>query len=456
MYRPLIRLLSRTLPGLLVAALWLAWGIIPERPLRTCPLDTTDHCFPVFRPANGRWAIIVPSNLGIPLEHDFVLRFDPVHGRAEKLPTPQRTLDVIAPDVSQWAWIDADGRVHVATLPDNRPLLTTPPDRRIPFRRFQISPGGRWLLVANETNERVDVWDVANGTKCVSLTDEVGGWYGNSCGFSSPDRVRVPWLDKTGLRVRATLYQLSSGSVVERTEVPCVKGQSGFCPANDSYLLLYGGPVGKETAWDISVSPPREMVNNPPYLIQVSPDGRCRVTTRAMRDDWEITNATTGEVISSSSDAIATNHQWGPLHPAFSADGRFLLCGRTRPGVTQPTWTPSWLVEWCREHGYGQDRYSVVLSDPATGRELRELPGGDVVYIAPHGDRIWLMPVLQAGSQKIVEEWPITPPRPPWWLWTVTAATIVWCARPIWRRRSQPPSRRPLLARAETREDAVD
>src|SRR5580700_1659576 len=39
MLRRPVRILGRTLPALLVAMAWLAWWILPERPLRSCPLD---------------------------------------------------------------------------------------------------------------------------------------------------------------------------------------------------------------------------------------------------------------------------------------------------------------------------------------------------------------------------------------------------------------------------------
>jgi hypothetical protein len=436
MLRRLVRILGRSLPALIVGATWLAWWIIPERPLRTCPLGTTDYCEPTLRPANGQWAIIVPSNRGIPSGHDFVLRFDPVQGRVERMPTPHRVHDVRAPDASLWAWSDIDGRIHVASLPDNRPLLTTPPDRKRPIRWFQISPDGRWLLVNNETNERIDVWDVANGTKCATLADEGGTIWCILCGFSSPDRMRVPWLDQTQPRVRATVYQLPSGSVVETIEIPCEKGQKAYCPTDDSLLVVYGGPQRKKTAWDVSASPAHQMVNMPRAEIMASPDGRFRVTWPVWSDvgeDWEVTNAVTGDVILRASDASGTKRQIMSPY-GFSADGRFLVFFRCLPATTFPAWTPTWFVNCCRALGYGQDRFSVVLCDPTSGREVRELPGINVVYIAPHGDRIWLLPEMQAGSQKILEEWPITPLRPPWWLWTLTAVGAVWYARCVWRR----------------------
>jgi hypothetical protein len=82
------RFLMRMLPALLVAAAWLAWWVAPERPLRTCPFETKGPWGAVIRPADGAWSIVVPNDAKNPSNMDFVLRFDPMQGKIERLPTP--------------------------------------------------------------------------------------------------------------------------------------------------------------------------------------------------------------------------------------------------------------------------------------------------------------------------------------------------------------------------------
>jgi hypothetical protein len=425
MLRRLVRFLGRMLPALLVAAAWMAWWLIPERPLRQCPLNAEGSWGPIIRPDSGEWAIIVPNDAGFPDKYDFVLRFDPVTAEVTKMPTPHRCNCAVAADASRWAWADAEGRLHVESLPGSQPLWTVPADPQNGLQFFVFSPK-RWLLILDLKNEQVDVWDVAAGTKLSKLKEgsgEFSGW-----DFVAPDNLRVIRRDKDQTFFRITMFQLPNGSFAKTIEVPCATGECSICRTEGPYVRVYGGSakVG-ETIWDTSASPPRRLPEHPPPgVIDVSLDQQYRMRAKwNWRHEWTLENATTGEVVSRSSDHGRPIDLSAPFTPAFSPDSRFLLLSCQRGGTALPAWTPAWLTPWLHSRGYGVNFEFVVLCDPATGRERRVLPGIDLVQIAPHGDRIWLIRSGLDGSM-VLEEWPISPPPLPWWLWAITAAGPIW------------------------------
>ena len=329
---------------------------------------------------------------------------------------------------------DTYGSVHIVAPPDNRPLLTTPAVAQSSYPQFLISPNGQWLLISDEAKTHVDLWEVASGRKRATFKDE--GWEFSNWGCPSPDRLRLVWRDKMQSRVRATVHQFPGGSVLQSVEVPCAKGQFGYCPANDSCLLLYGSQAGKDTAWDLSTTPPAQVDRFRPEITETTSDGRYRLRKKSNWPiDWALEDAMTGEEITRAPDPERTKYRLNPFSPAFSSDNRFLLFSCMRYATALPEWTPRLLMRWYHSRGYGQQSDSVVLASPATGLHLRELSGIDLVQLAPNGDRIWLMKSPRSDSGMILEEWPIAAPWPPSWLWTFTAAGIVWYARPIWRRR---------------------
>ena len=102
MVRRLFRLTRLTLPALWVVLAWLAWWMVPERPLRTCPLGIAGSSSRGFcvRPKCGDWALIIPNDVNYPAAHESVVLFDPIRGTCQLSPTPRRLPKcfVVAPE----------------------------------------------------------------------------------------------------------------------------------------------------------------------------------------------------------------------------------------------------------------------------------------------------------------------------------------------------------------------
>jgi hypothetical protein len=246
--------------------------------------------------------------------------------------------------------------------------------------------------------------------------------------FIASDRVGLVSRQKAATRFQVRLYKLTDGSLVGSAQVPGAPGELAMLASGGEYLHVYSANSPTVTAWDVTTSPTRQLTSNlPPNVVYTSADGRFRLTTPMQAYHWVLENAETRKIITRAGDHGASSRQWSaPIQPVFSPDGRYFLLHRQKNAPMLPSWVPNWVAHLYKKLGIPELTTSVVFCDPATGREVRELPGWGVVQFAPDRDRVWLSYLNWAYKSQVLEEWPIAAPPPPWWLWVVTAVGIGW------------------------------
>ena len=437
MARRMFRGLRPTLPALLVAAVWFVWWVFPERPLRTCPLGIAGSWSWGFyvRPKRGDWALIIPNDDKYPAAHESVALFDPVRGTCQLSPTPGRSPKsfVVAPDTAVWAWSDADGAVHVAALPENRPLFRTPADSQKAAPRLFISPAGEWLAIVRAENGPVELWDAARRTNAGVFDDGPGAFAHWHSGRLAVSASPIATMGSPGCELVSFSFRRVRLSRHGRSRLG--PGRRRIFAAGEKYLRVYGRSPVTDDVWDLSTSPPRNAtVDELPNNDFVSPDGKYQLAfKRNWILDWELENVATRAVILRADDGARFERRPFPLAPPFSPDGRLLILSQTRQRFRLPGSSPQWLTDLCDSIGLTRASTHILMCEAATGREARALPGDDMVHVSATGDRMWLMRPVPYGSQLIVDEWPVAPPSPPWWLWALTAVPAGWYGRKIAR-----------------------
>ena len=442
MLRRVVRLLLATFPLFMAVTAWLGWRLLPEQPLRRCPLEYNGGGLQIVPPTGGGWAIFAPTDIRYPADLNYIFRFDPEQGTTEKLPTPNRTSAIIGElATTVWPWADGDGRVHVVELPQNRPIFTTPPDptRRSP--RLFMDPEKRWLFIGDTTGDRIDVWHLRTGEQGPSLT--VGPSDYLYWTFLAADRPAIIRRMKSAKQFDIHIFSLPDGREVDTLHVPCTPWDIAYASTDGRYLYTCPPSPSAIIIWDLGVSPPRQVMGQePPYSTCVSPNGRHRLLTYARSRSWLLENVATGNVISRADEnGTSDGQRGGPLSSAFIREGRLLLLGRYRDTRTLPAWAPGWLVRLFESSRFAQRSDYIAFGDPETGHELREVPGSWFVQMAPTGERVWLGRNSGPDFDKALEEWPIAAPPPPWWLWAITAVGLGWLVL-RWRQRR---ARRPAL-----------
>src|SRR5262245_5806635 len=116
MFRRMGRFLLLLLPLLITSAVWMAWWLTPEQPLRSLFVEMDTNNPPLFiRGAGHDWALIVPYESGASGDRDW--RFDSKTGTATAIRTPTRIAGVSRSPTDHsndwWVWADRDGQLHV-------------------------------------------------------------------------------------------------------------------------------------------------------------------------------------------------------------------------------------------------------------------------------------------------------------------------------------------------------
>ncbi len=426
----------------IVVAAWCYWWVWPERPTRTRSRlvhQTSMPFFEVWSP-HGDWTIYMSMDQTL---CDEAWRIDFARDEWSVIPTPDRTRgrhSVASPPDATWmAWVDSGYRVHVIALPQGREQFKTQalPSNAKSNPRLDVyaSPDGAWLIAAPSGKDNVELWNVAAGMRQATLA--VPGAEVATLAFTPGNQLLIGRFDRERTEVRVTAYSLPDGR--SQGEILCdrapVKDWHASLSPDGSRLFVTGGD--RPRIWDMTTRPPAAVDwtwDHEPYIVQFSPDGRYMVTNEHNNHTWALRDAHSGAVIASEKSGwlVPCERSFVHDHPWYVACDRRVLD------------LPHWLRRWTTEIYRYVDNISIhmVLIDADTGIERRRVPGGRFGGWSGDGASFWTVthPKDKETQQTRIDfnQWPLNPPGPPWWLYLLTMAVVLFIVYDF--RRSHPSS----------------
>jgi WD40 repeat protein len=190
--RRLARFLLRWIaPVAAVAAVWVAWWVISQLPLKVVRTNTLLAIRSLTSPALNSESIVYS---GVPVGSQVFQPFevDLKAGRSTPIPAESGRTHRCAPDLSWVAWESSDTEITIADLPGVRPRFRIP----IPgggkleggLAGVAVSPNSRLIGIYDKRDKSWEIWDVQDRKRisCIVGTMSQGAISFDGTRFASP------------------------------------------------------------------------------------------------------------------------------------------------------------------------------------------------------------------------------------------------------------------------------
>jgi hypothetical protein len=450
MFRRLLRLIHVMLPAIVVAAAWAAWWVLGDGPIkisrpnfpfrgtnpqpgrttiieRECPMGVEVRGVVYWRSYESGECIIDPellrNNTAVITKDDNTLiafkdespvrLFDRATGqiRAELPPVHSAAYHrnrCVTKNVRTLAYGTTAGELIVVDVPTgqvvHRILDLQTPVGLSEDGRFIVAARGRQTLVLRDLQTGNDLAQ----TPCQDTQDLVEPVVGPGgrrillttlLGYDATDEI---WSsDPPGRQVLATRRWGSSADL-------CASGRYARIPSSGKATERY---------WDLAPWPSVEITSRLVFQKRgpmFSDDGKWVVVSNESGTNLEILDAGTFTVHSTIPKRYDKSAAW------FDQDSRYVM---VLDISTQFDWVNQ-LANRILEKPIVPTMMTRVY-DVATGSHLRTLASWGVYSITDDGATAWVKSNRTRGPHGVYELWSLTPPRPPWWLWTLTVLGLL-------------------------------
>ncbi len=125
-------------------------------------------------------------------------------------------------------------------------------------------------------------------------------------------------------------------------------------------------------------------------------------------------------------------------NPTMSRDGRWLAISEVYAVV--PPKLLLYLAHWFGISAEQIRQVHTRIFETMSGKKVNTIPSWDLHEWISGADQFWTVDTMFTSSQApkgvTVRLWSVHAAPPPWWLWSLTIAGVVWYAHRVWRWRS--------------------
>jgi len=170
--------------------------------------------------------------------------------------------------------------------------------------------------------------------------------------------------------------------------------------------------------WDINTWPPKELLNRTGPMAapipRFSQDGKSVFGFDKTKKEWQVSDAQTFDIIRSG--RMPDKWKQAGLEHHYIR----IISDATPPGP--------WICQLIKMFPFLGQRSKTQLTfiDLSTSSSPRVIPR-DRCFYSENVNFVWT--TSASGDDGVYELWSLTPPRPPWWLWTLSALVGLWYGR---------------------------